>query len=158
MKRLVSTLAVVVVLALTTGARAGENGRKGYTNADIDGGYGCGVNGTLGGATTVGTAQFHPQGDGTFSESVLLVQLNGVGVCSYSLVAGTGTYDINPNGTGLAQFQYALQTGSATGCPSTFSSHLTFVCSGLPITASTCDIATLDTGILLSGTCHKQNK
>jgi len=106
----------------------------------------------------VGTAQFNPQGDGKFNESVLLVQLDGVGVCSYSLVAGTGTYNINPNGTGLAQFDYALQTGSATGCPPAFSSHLTFVCSGLPITASSCDIASLDAGILLSGVCRKQNK
>ena len=39
-----------------------------------------------------------------------------------------------------------------------FNSHISFVCSGAKISADTCDIATLDTGVLLSGTCKKQNK
>jgi len=43
-------------------------------------------------------------------------------------------------------------------CPGVFNSHISFVCSGAKITADTCDIATLDTGVLLSGTCKKQNK
>jgi hypothetical protein len=38
------------------------------------------------------------------------------------------------------------------------SSHITFVCSGAVTTADTCDIATLDTGFLLSGTCKKQDR
>ena len=119
MKYSIGLLALTMALAFASGALAHDNGHHGYANSDIKGGYGCGVNGSLGGATTVGTAQFHPQGDGTFSQSFLTVQVNGVGVCSYALVAGTGTYNINPNGTGLAQFQYAVQAGSAAGYAST---------------------------------------
>src|SRR5258706_1039532 len=115
MKYTTGLFALMAMLALAGGAYAHDNGHHGYTNADIKGGYGCGVSGSLGGATTVGTAQFHPQGDGTFSQSVLTVQVNGVGVCSYSLAAATGTYNINFNGTGLAQFQYTVQAGSAAG-------------------------------------------
>ncbi|MGA8381666.1 MAG: hypothetical protein WB710_11115 [Stellaceae bacterium] len=127
-------------------------------NADIKGGYGCNVSGNLSGADIVATAQFHPEGDGTFSESVFTLNIAGIGVCLYSLEPGTGTYNINPNATGLAQATYARQAGSAAACPAEFPSHLSFVCSGAEITANRCDIATLDTGVLLGGTCKKQNK
>jgi len=127
----------------------------GYTNADINGGYGCNVSGTLAGAGIVATAQYHPEGDGTFSESVFTLNIAGIGVCQYSLEPGTGTYDVSANGTGLAQAVYSRQSGSAMSCPVVFNSHLSFVCSGARITANTCDIATLDPGVLLSGTCKK---
>lgn len=158
MKKMAIPIVAVAFVALATTVRADDTDRdhRGYTNADLKGGYGCGVSGTLGGAPAVGTAQYHPQGDGTFSESVFTAQLNGVGICNYSLVKGTGLYNINPNGVGLAQFQYSLQEGSASSCPSTFSSHLSFVCSGED--ANTCDLATLDSGVLLSGSCKKQSK
>jgi hypothetical protein len=122
MKKMAIPIVAVAFVALATTVRADDTDRdhRGYTNADIKGGYGCGVSGTLGGAPAVGTAQYHPQGDGTFSESVFTAQLNGVGICNYSLVKGTGLYNINPNGVGLAQFQYSLQEGSASSCPSTF--------------------------------------
>jgi len=76
-----------------------------------------------------------------------------IGVCRYSLKQGTGTYDLSANGTGLAQLTYSLQPKSAKDCPAVFPIHLAFVTSG-----TTCDIATLDTGVLLSGTCKKQDR
>jgi hypothetical protein len=161
MKHIVSTLVMAAIIGLVVSAKADEYGdrsSRGYTNADIKGGYGCGVSGSLTGTGVVATAQFHPEGDGTFSESVFTLNIAGIGVCLYTLERGTGTYDVNPNGTGLAQATYARQTGSATGCPAEFPAHLSFVCSGAKITASTCDIATLDLDVLLSGTCKKQNK
>jgi hypothetical protein len=161
MKHIVSTLVMAAIIGLVVSAKADEYGdrsSRGYTNADIKGGYGCGVSGSLTGTGVVATAQFHPEGDGTFSESVFTLNIAGIGVCLYSLERGSGTYDVNPNGTGLAQATYARQTGSATGCPAEFPAPLSFVCSGAKITASTCDIATLDPDVLLSGTCKKQNK
>ncbi|MGH7113434.1 MAG: hypothetical protein ACREE9_02965, partial [Stellaceae bacterium] len=103
-------------------------------------------------------AQYQPRGDGTFSESVFTLNIAGIGVCLYSMEPGTGTLDISANGTGFAQATYARQSGSAASCPAMFPSHIAFVCSGAKITANTCDIATLDPGVLLSGTCEKQNK
>lgn len=159
MKPIVSMVVIFVLMSLTITARA-DGGRPGggYTNADIKGGYGCGVSGALNGANTVGIAQFQPQGNGTFGASVFVVNIDGVGVCQYSLEKGTGTYDISANGTGVAQAAYSLQTGSAPNCPAEFSSHLSFVCSGPVVTASTCNIASTDPGLLLHGTCTKQNK
>jgi hypothetical protein len=161
MKHLVSTLAMAAVLGLALGTAraqvASPFGNKGYTNADINGGYGCGITGTLGGASTVGTAQFHLNGAGDVTEGVFAVQINGLGVCDYALTSGT--YNIQPNGAGVAQFSFALEAPtSTTGCQPTFGSHLSFVCAGPLITASNCNIATLDPGILLSGPCTKQNK
>jgi hypothetical protein len=161
MKHIVSALVMAAIAGFVVSAQAGEQGdrpSRGYTNADINGGYGCGVSGSLNGAGIVATAQFQPNGKGSFSESVFTLNIAGIGVCLYSLEQGTGTYDISPNGTGLAQATYARQTGSAANCPAEFPAHLSFVCSGAKITASTCDIATLDPGVLLSGTCTKQNK
>ncbi len=150
-------LVLAALSGLAVSAQADE-WAPGYTNADIHGGYGCSVSGTVGGAGTVGIAQFHPQGDGSFSEAVFDMQIGGIGVCNYSLEQGTGTYDVTRNGTGLAQGVYSLKSGSASGCPTVFSSHLAFVCSGVGVTANTCNIASLDPGVLLSGTCTKQNK
>jgi hypothetical protein len=160
MKNIVCTFIMATIAGFVVSAQADEQGDRsshGYTNADIKGGYGCGVSGSLTGAGVVATAQFHPQGDGTFSESVFTLNIAGIGVCLYSLKSGS-MYDVNPDGTGLAQATYARQTGSAMRCPAEFPAHLSFVCSGAKITASTCDIATLDPGVLLSGSCKKQNK
>jgi hypothetical protein len=154
MKQLVSAFVMAALVGLAVSARADE----GYTNADIKGGYGCNVSGTLASADTVGIAQYHPQGDGTFSEAVFTLHIDGIGVCRYEMEPGTGTYDVSANGTGLAQAMYSLQPGSAKRCPAEFSSHIAFVCSGAVTTADTCDIATLDTGVLLSGTCKKQDR
>jgi hypothetical protein len=154
MKQLVSAFVMAALVGLAVSARADE----GYTNADIKGGYGCNVSGTLASADTVGIAQYHPQGDGTFSEAVFTLHIDGIGVCLYSLEPGTGTYDVSANGTGLAQAMYSLQPGSAKRCLAEFTLHIAFVCSGAVTTADTCDIATLDTGVLLSGTCKKQNR
>lgn len=159
MKHIVGTLLMTAVVCLAITARAdGRRPEGGYTNADIKGGYGCGVSGALSGAKTVGIAQFHPEGNGTFSASVFEVNIDGVGACQYSLEKGTGTYDVSANGVGSAQATYSLQTGSAPNCPAEFTSHLAFVCSGPVITASTCNIAILDPGFLLHGICTKQNK
>jgi hypothetical protein len=159
MKKIVSTFVVAALLGVVVSARADERRHPpGYTNADINGGYGCNVSGTLSGAGVVAIAQYHPEGDGTFSESVFTLNIAGIGVCQYSLEPGTGTYDVSANGTGVAQAVYSRQPGSAMNCPAVFNSHISFVCSGAKITADTCDIATLDPGVLLSGTCKKQNK
>jgi hypothetical protein len=159
MKKVVSTFVMAALVGVAVCAQADERRHPpGYTNADINGGYGCNVSGTLAGAGVVATAQYHPEGDGTFSESVFTLNIAGIGVCGYSLEPGTGTYDVSANGTGLAQAVYSRQSGSAMSCPAVFNSHLSFVCSGARITANTCDIATLDPGVLLSGTCKKQNK
>jgi hypothetical protein len=159
MKPIVGVFVMSALMCLAITARA-DGGRpdQDYTNSDIKGGYGCGISGALSGAQTVGIAQFHPQGNGTFSASVFVVNIDGVGLCQYSLEKGSGTYDISPNGTGFAQAAYSLQTGSAPNCPAEFSGHFAFVCSGPEITASTCNIATTDPGLLLHGTCTKQNK
>ncbi len=97
MKPVLSAFVMAALACFATTARA-DGGRpdQGYTNADIKGGYGCGVSGALTGAKTVGIAQFHPEGNGTFSASVFVVNIDGVGVCEYSLEKGTGTYDISP--------------------------------------------------------------
>jgi hypothetical protein len=158
MKQVVSAFVMAALVGLAVSARADKRHPDGYTNADIKGGYGCNVSGTFASADAVGIAQYHPQGDGTFSEAVFTLHIDGIGVCLYSLEPGTGTYDVSANGTGLAQAMYSLQRGSAKGCPAEFPSHIAFVCSGAVITADTCDIATLDTGVLLSGTCKKQNR
>jgi len=154
----VSAFVMAAIVGLAVSARADERHPDGYTNADINGGYGCNVSGTLARADTVGTAQYRPEGDGTFSEAVFTLHIRRIGVCQYSLEPGTGTYDVSANGTGLAQAIYSLQTGSAERCPAEFPSHIAFVCSGAVTTADTCDIATLDTGVLLSGTCKKQDR
>ena len=159
MNKVVSTFVMAALVGVAVSAQADERRHPpGYTNADINGGYGCNVSGTLAGAGVVATAQYHPEGDGTFSESVFTLNIAGIGVCRYSLEPGTGTYDVSANGTGLAQAVYSRQPGSAMNCPAVFPSHISFVCSGARITANTCDIATLDPGVLLSGTCKKQNK
>jgi hypothetical protein len=158
MKQVVSAFVMAALVGLAVSAQADERQSHGYTNADINGGYGCNVSGTLARAGAVGTAQYHPQGDGTFSEAVFALHIGNIGVCQYALEPGTGTYDVSANGTGLAQAIYFLQTGSAERCPAELSSHITFVCSGAVTTADTCDIATLDTGFLLSGTCKKQDR
>jgi hypothetical protein len=159
MKYVASAFITTFLIGIAVTARAdGQYPGGGYTNADIKGGYGCGVSGTLSGADIVGIAQFHPQGDGTFSASVFVLNIGGLGVCQYSLEKGTGTYDISANGTGVAQGTYSLQIGSAQSCPAEFATHLSFVCSGAAITANNCAIAALDPGVLLKGTCQKQNK
>ena len=159
MNKIVNTFVVAALVGVAISARADERRHpSGYTNSDINGGYGCNVSGTLSGAGVVATAQYHPEGDGTFSESVFTLNIAGIGVCQYSLEPGTGTYDVSANGTGVAQAVYSRQPGSAMNCPTVFNSHISFVCSGAKITADTCDIATLDPGVLLSGTCKKQNK
>lgn len=159
MKHIVGTFVMTAVVCLAITARAdGRYPQRGYTNADINGGYGCGVSGALSGAKTVGIAQFHPEGNGQFSASVFEVNIDGIGVCDYSLEKGSGSYDVSANGVGTAQATYSLQPGSAQNCPDEFSSHIGFVCSGAAITASTCNIAILDPGFLLHVTCTKQNK
>jgi hypothetical protein len=155
MKQVVSAFVMAALVGLGVSAQGAERQSHGYTIADIKGGYGCNLIGTLGRAGAVGTAQCHFQGDGTLSESVLALHIGNIGVCQYSLEPGTGTYDVSANGTGLAQAIYSLQMGSAERCPAEFSSPITFVCSGAVTTADTCDIAILDTGVLLSGTCKK---
>jgi hypothetical protein len=157
MNKVVSTFVIVALVGVAVSARAEER-LPGYTNVDINGGYGCNVSGTLAGAGVVATAQFHPEGNGTFSESVFTLNIAGINVCQYSMEPGTGTYDVSANGMGVAQALYSRQPGSAMSCPAEFPSHISFVCSGARITANTCDIATLDPGVLLSGTCKKQNK
>jgi hypothetical protein len=158
LKQLVRAFVIAALLGLAVSARADERDPDGYTNADINGGYGCNVSGTLNRADAVGIAQYHPEGDGTFSEAFLTLHIRGIGVCQYSLEPGTGTLDVSANGIGFAEAIYSLQMGSAEPCPGEFSSHITFVCSGAVITADTCDIATLDPGVLLSGTCKKQDR
>ena len=159
MKQVVSAFVVAALVGITVSAWAQDDPQsQGYTNADINGGYGCNVSGTLSRADAVGIAQYHPEGDGTFSEAVFTLHIDRTGVCLYSMEPGTGTLDVSANGTGLAQAIYSLQTDSAQRCPAEFPSHIAFVCSGAIITADTCDIATLDTGVLLSGTCKKQNR
>jgi hypothetical protein len=119
MKQVVAFV-MAALAGLAVSARSDERHPDGYTNADIDGGYGCNVSGRLARADTVGIAQYHPEG--------------------------------------FAQTIYSLQTGSAERCAAEFSSHIAFVSSGAVITADTCDIATLDPGVLLSGTCKKQDR
>jgi hypothetical protein len=158
MKQLVSAFVMAALVGLAVSARADAQEANGYTNADINGGYGCNVSGTLNHRDAVGIAQYHPQGDGTFSEAVFTLHIDRIGVCPYSLEPGTGTYDVSANGTGLAQAIYSLQPDSPRRCPAEFSSHIAFVCSGAVTTADTCDIASLDDGVLLSGTCKKQDR
>ena len=65
MKHIVGTFVMTAVVCLAITAHAdGQHPQGGYTNADIKGGYGCGVSGALSGAKTVGIAQFHPEGNG----------------------------------------------------------------------------------------------
>jgi len=69
MKKVVSTFVMAALVGVAVCAQADEPRHPpGYTNADINGGYGCNVSGTLAGAGIVATAQYHPEGDGTFSE------------------------------------------------------------------------------------------
>ena len=153
MKQLGGVFIVTALAGLAAGVDAAELRTQGYTNADLVGGYACDVSGTFGGSRVVEIAQFRPEGDGTFSQSALALHVDGIGVCAFSLKPGSGSYDLSPNGAGLARLNYSRQRGSAKRCPPVFSSHLGFVTSG-----TTCDIATLDAGVLLSGSCKKQNK
>jgi hypothetical protein len=155
MKQVVSAFAMAALGGLAAGAWADEPQAQAYTNADLDGGYACELSGTLGSAGAVGVAQFRPQGDGTFGAAVLGLNVGGLGVCLYALTPGTGTYEVRPDGTGLARATYAVQPGSAGGCPGVFPIHLAFATTGA---GGTCDIATLDPGILLGGTCKKQDR
>lgn len=156
-----SSLIALIVAATFGFASAANAGFFTYSNADIYGGYGCGLSGSvsLGGPSTnvVGTAYFNPAGNGTFAASTITLNVGGVGTCNYSLVSGDGTYNINPNGTGLAQTLYSVQSGSATNCPPQFGGTFSFVCSEGQ-KPETCNVATVDaTGSsLLSGTCKKQ--
>jgi hypothetical protein len=158
MKSWIIALITAAILAFGTAANAGLFT---YSNANIIGGYGCGLSGSvsLGGpsANVVGTAYFDPAGNGTFTASTITLNVGGVGTCNYSLVSGDGTYNIHPNGTGLAVTLYNLQSGSATNCPGQFGGTFSFVCSEGQF-PQTCNIATVDaTGSsLLSGTCKKQ--
>jgi hypothetical protein len=126
-----------------------------YSCESSNGGYACDLSGTLGRARAVGVAQFRLQGDGTFGAAVLGLNVGGLGVCLYALTPGTGTYEVRPDGTGLARATYAVQPGSAGGCPGVFPIHLAFATTGA---GGTCDIATLDPGVLLGGTCKKQDR
>jgi hypothetical protein len=155
MKQVASAFAMAALAGLAAGARADEPQAQTYTDADLDGGYACEVSGTLGSAGAVGVAQFRPRGDGTFGAAVLGMNVGGLGVCLYSLNPGTGTYGVRPDGTGLAQATFSVQPGSAGGCPGVFPIHLAFATTGA---GGTCDIATLDPGVLLGGTCKKQDR
>ena len=78
MKHIANMLVMAGMVGLVVSAKAEEHGDRsssGYTNADIKGGYGCGVSGSLTGTGVVATAQFHPEGDGTFSESVFTLNI-----------------------------------------------------------------------------------
>ena len=155
-----SLIALIVAATLAFGSAA-HAGLFTYTNADVYGGYGCGLSGSvsLGGPSTnvVGTAYFDPAGNGYFAASTITLNIGGVGTCNYSLVRGDGTYNISPTGTGLAQTLYNLQSGSAANCPPQFGGTFSFVCSEgqIPLT---CNVATVDANgsSLLSGTCKKQ--
>ena len=153
MSQLGGAVVAIAFMGLAAGVEAEERRTQGYTNADLIGGYTCDVSGAFAGARVVGVAQFRPEGDGTFSELALALHVGGIGVCEFALKPGAGTYDLTSNGTGRAKLSYTLRPGSARRCPPEFSSRLGFVTSG-----TTCDIATLDAGVLLSGTCKKQNK
>jgi hypothetical protein len=150
--KLVSSVFVMAALAApAAGAWADELQPQGFTNADLNSGYACNLSGTLGASQVVGVAQFRPQGDGTFGAAALRLHVGRVGVCQYSLIPGTGTYNISPNGMGLAQATYTRQPKSSSECPATFPIHLAFATSD-----TTCDIATLDPGVFLGGNCKKQ--
>jgi hypothetical protein len=155
MRQVVSAFAMAALVGLAAGARADEPLPGGYTDADLNGGYACDLSGTLGRARAVGVAQFRPQGDGTFGAAVLGLNVGGLGVCLYSLIQSTGKYEVRPDGTGLAQATYSLQPKSAKGCPAEFPISLAFATTGA---GGTCDIATLDPGVLLGGTCKKQDR
>jgi hypothetical protein len=155
MKQVASAFAMAALVGLAAGAWADELQAQAYTNADLNGGYACELSGTLGSAGAVGVAQFRPQGDGTFGAAVLGLNVGGLGVCLYALNRGSGTYEMRPDGTGLAQATYSLQPKSAKGCPAEFPISLAFVTTGA---GGTCDIATLDPGVLLGGTCKKQDR
>jgi hypothetical protein len=47
MKQLVSACVMAALVGLAVSARADAQQANGYTNADINGGYGCNVSGTL---------------------------------------------------------------------------------------------------------------
>jgi hypothetical protein len=151
MKQVVSVFVMAALAGPVVAAQANELQPQGFTNADLNSGYACNLSGTLGGSQVVGVAQFRPQGDGTFGAAALRLHVGRVGVCLYALKPGTGTYDISANGTGLAQATYSRQPKSASDCPAAFPIHLAFATSD-----TTCDIATLDPGVFLGGTCKKQ--
>jgi hypothetical protein len=156
MKQAASAFAMAALVGLAVGARADEPQQpQGYTDADLNGGYACELSGTLGSAGAVGVAQFRPQGDGTFGAAVLGLNVGGLGVCLYALIPDTGKYEVRPDGTGQARATYAVQPGSAGGCPGVFPISLAFATTGA---GGTCDIATLDPGVLLGGTCKKQDR
>jgi hypothetical protein len=156
MKSSIISAAAAAALAFGTAANASAFT---YNDTNIIGGYGCGLRGSvsLGGpaANLVGTAYFDPAGNGTFAASTITLNIAGVRTCNYSL--NNGSYNINHNGTGLADTLYKLESGSATNCPMQLGGNFSFVCSEGPFPL-TCNIATVDSigSSLLSGTCKKQ--
>jgi hypothetical protein len=110
MKQVASAFAMAALAGLAAGAWADEPRAQTYTDADLNGGYACELSGTLGSAGAVGVAQFRPLGDGTFGAAVLGLNVGGLGVCLYALTPGTGTYEVRPDGTGLARATYAVHS------------------------------------------------
>src|SRR3954447_8663758 len=129
MKQVVSVFVMAALAGPVIAAQANELQPQGFTNADLNSGYACNLSGTLGASQVVGVAQFRPQGDGTFGAAALRLHVGRVGVCQYSLKPGTGTYNISPNGMGLAQATYTRQPNSSSECPPTFPIHLAFATS-----------------------------
>ena len=134
MKNLAIALAIAGSLALAPNlagrahAQAGPSASpSGFTNADIKGGYACGLTGALadivgnkvvGSTSAVGTALLVADGEGHITKSLISVEgFDANGPCFYSLLtAESNTYNVDPDGVGTAFVFYVLGNTSAPKC------------------------------------------
>lgn len=157
MKSIATTLVFATAIAFASVAWAGPT----YTEADLVGGYACGLTGTMVSSTgttekAVGTGTIDLSGTGTFIASTMVVNVQGVGECNYKMDITKSNGDtFYPDGTGVATGTYLLTSGS--GCQSEILGIISLACAGGQF-PKTCYVNTVDLHgkALLAGTCTKQ--
>jgi hypothetical protein len=114
------TTLVAVSLALTVGlisSKSGAHGRGGFTNGSLRGSYALVGVGGAHEAASVGVTRF--DGAGSATRNLVLNEPDPSGDGRILLtIPATGTYEVNPDGTGTAEFLNELPDGSIT--PFTF--------------------------------------
>jgi hypothetical protein len=112
--KITGAIAATAAVAATAGAKDGpsESPRgKGFTLATIEGDHGYSYNGTVIGVGPIATAGLISiDGEGNLS-ATYVVSISGV------IMRGsfTGTYSVNPDGTGLAQLVLPRTGGKING-------------------------------------------
>ena len=91
-----------VIVAVSLVGVADAHAEKLFSNADLHGSYGFSFEGTIVGSPLVAVGVFNADGAGNFTSAVRTLVAPGVGGVIEQ--TATGSYEINANGTGTAEF------------------------------------------------------